>query len=147
MVHGKIIWVDEDERIWDPERWLLRGLGLVVEALSDATSAWEIIRVADLDQVSLIVLDVMLLQGDDMQLFSDTETMGGLRTGLVLARRLCKENPRICKKILFFSRVSGEVIAAEIMKTAKDIGAHFLQKSPQTQGRHFIHWLRANRFI
>ena len=144
---GKIIWVDEDERIWDPERWLLRGLDFSVEALSDATSAWEIICAADLDDLTLIVLDVMLLQGDDMELFSDMETMGGLRTGLVLARRLYAQNNKIGAKILFFSRVSGEVFAAEITKTAKDIGARFLQKAPETQGRHFIHWLRTNRFI
>ena len=145
---GKIVfWADEDERIWLSERWLLEGLGMSVDAIPDATTALKLIEEANQNEVILIILDVMLLQGDDLNLFSDTATRGGLRTGLVLAKCLTKNAPHIGSKILFFSRVTDRASIAEIEKTAKDIGAHYLAKNTQTQGRHFIRWLREKGFL
>lgn len=142
MKGKKVIWVDEDERIWASERWLLEGLGLAVIAVSDATSALKLVREARLNEIALIILDVMLLPGDDETTFSDTITDGGLKTGLVLGQLLAREHADIGQKLLFFSRVTDEIGTAEIMRISKELGAYYLQKSPKTQGRYFVKWLR-----
>ena len=147
MTRKRFIWVDEDERIWAPERWLLEGLGVEVVAISDATSAFRLLRDARPDEVNLIILDVMLLPGDDDVIFSDVETEGGIKTGLVLGKLLARQHVSIGNKLLFFSRVTDGPGTAEIIRVSKDIGAYYLQKSRKTQGLHFIKWLREKGFV
>lgn len=147
MTRKRFIWVDEDERIWAPERWLLEGLGVDVVAISDATSALRLMRDIRPDEVNLIILDVMLLPGDDVRVFSDIETDGGAKTGLVLGKLLAQQHASIGNKLLFFSRVTDSIGVAEITRISKDIGAHYLQKSLKTQGRNFINWLREKEFV
>jgi DNA-binding response OmpR family regulator len=146
-VKRRVLWVDEDERIWAPERRLLTGLGFEVVPVGDATTAYGMVLAGQLDGVSLIILDVMLLQGDDESIFSDATTNHGLNTGLVLARRITEHVGGIAGRMLFFTRATEESHVALIRSTAKELGLHYLPKSPKTQGRHFIAWLKQNGFI
>lgn len=144
---SRFIWVDEEERIWALERKLLLGLGIDVEAIGDATSAYAAMQASDANAVRLLILDVMLLPGEDRKLFSDEDTRMGRATGLTLARRLCASYPQIGKRILFFSRATDRSDVAEIHSLVKEIGAFYLPKGPNTQGVHFISWLKENGFI
>lgn len=147
LMTASIVWIDEDDRIWAPERSLLLGLGANVDAVGDATSALHLLTTPSLVKLNLIIMDVMLLQGDDVSIFSDAATNMGRDTGLVLARHLCRSTPEVGRKILFFSRATDRAHVALIERTAQDLNAHYLKKGPKTQGMHFIRWLREHGFL
>lgn len=147
MTERYVIWVDEDERIWAPERSLLEGLGIKVIAISDATAALRLIADVPRDQIALIILDVMLLQGEDLSVFSDSATFRGLRTGLVLGRRLVSEGLCAGEVLLFFSRVMDAHERSEVARTARELKAKYVPKSSKTQGRNFVQWLKENKIL
>ena len=144
---GKVLWVDEDDRIWATERNLLTGLGFQVIPVSDATSALALIETDNMDGVHLLILDVMLLPGDDESIFSPEATDEEMDTGLVLAQRIWAMNPDYGKRILFFSRVTKPHHVAKIKAVASKIGAFYLPKSVETQGKYFVAWLKENGFL
>jgi hypothetical protein len=84
----RVYWVDEDERIWAPERAILKGLRFEVMPLGDASTALAVIRAENPINIQLLILDVMLLPGEDHAEFSDHATNGGIETGLILAQKL-----------------------------------------------------------
>jgi hypothetical protein len=144
---SKVFWVDEDERIWAPERSVLTGLGFNVIPVGDASSALSTICAEDPSNIRLLILDIMLLPGDDHVVFSDQLTNGGTETGLVLAERLYSANSALGPRILFFSRATRGPIISKTKLLASRIGGYYLQKSTTTQGRHFIEWLKVKQFI
>jgi hypothetical protein len=144
---AKVIWVDEDDRIWETERNLLIGLGFEVLSIPDATTALGILENNAIDKISLIILDVALLPGDDEIIFSEEATNRGVETGLILAERLFALNTEYGKRILFYSRLTKPDIVGKIKRIAGQIGAFYLRKGPETQGKYFIAWLKENKFI
>ena len=144
---GRVFWVDEDDRIWETERNILMGLGFDPIPIGDATRALDIIGGTVIGDVKLIILDVMLLQGDDEIVFSDEVTSQGRETGLVLAETLYAVDPNYGSKILFFSRVTEAHRVARIKSVAAKIGGFYLPKNKDTQGKYFISWLQKNGFI
>jgi hypothetical protein len=144
---GRVFWIDEDNRIWETERNILIGLGFEVTPVPDATLALAIIGSAGVNDVRLIILDVMLLQGEDEIAFSDELTSGGRETGLVLAEKLCAADPSYGSRILFFSRVTEAHRVAKIKAVANKLGGFYLPKNKDTQGKYFISWLEKNGFI
>jgi CheY-like chemotaxis protein len=146
-VRQKVLWIDEDTRIWAPERRLLNGLGFDVTTVTDATSALRLANSEELESYHLIIIDVMLVQGEDEKTFSDEDTDSGLQTGLVLAEKFVEKSPSIGRKLLFFSRATDRAAIATISQTAAKIGGHYLAKRSETQGRHFIKWLEKYHFI
>jgi hypothetical protein len=143
----RVFWIDEDERIWAPERSILRGLGFDVITIGDASSAWIHLQRETFQDVSLIILDVMLLRGEDELVFSAQATNDGTETGLVLAEKIISLSPALGRKILFFSRASRENIVAKTATVAERIGAHYLRKRVDTQGKGFIGWMRDHGLI
>ena len=143
---SRIAWVDEDERIWSPERMMLLALGIEVESFVDASAAYSILGNGANGSHKLLILDVMLQQGSDQAVFSDRATNMGSETGLILARKLCEARADL-PKILFFSRSTDPVIVASIEKTAKELKAYYLKKSPKTSGPNFIIFLQKNGLI
>jgi DNA-binding response OmpR family regulator len=143
----KVLWVDEDDRIWATERNILTGLGFQVIPISDATSALSLIRIGKENEIHLIILDVMLLPGEDDVTFSAEATDDEMDTGLVLAQKIYDENVSFGKRILFFSRVTKPHHVAKIKSLATRIGAFYLPKSIDTQGKFFIAWLTEVGFI
>jgi hypothetical protein len=144
---SKVFWVDEDERIWAPERSVLTGLGLIVVPIGDASTALSIISVENPSNIRLLILDVMLLPGDDEVAFSEQVTNGGTETGLVLAEKLYSINTKLGSRVLFFSRATRPTIISKTKLLASRIGGFYLPKSVATQGKHFIEWLKARHFI
>lgn len=143
---GRIAWVDEDERIWSPERKMLLALGIDVESFVDASAAYSILRNQANASHGLLILDVMLQQGSDQSIFSDRATNMGSETGLVLARKLCEARSDL-PRILFFSRSTDPVIVASIERATQELNALYLKKSPRTSGPHFIDFLSKNKLI
>jgi hypothetical protein len=145
-----VIWVDEDERIWEPERRLLIGLGCNVVPISDATSALNFFR-SQMDQavvsLQMAIFDVMLLQGDNNQIFSDEKTNNGLNTGIVLAANVLEMVPGLRDRIILFSRSSNDDHTALIKRHASELGIKYIRKGPTTQGRYFVNWLIKAGFI
>jgi CheY-like chemotaxis protein len=143
----RVIWVDEDERIWAPERSILRGLGFDVVSIGDASSALSVLSLETPSSIELLILDVMLLPGDVQIAFSEQITNGGTETGLALAEKLCSINSEFGPRILFFSRSTRASIISKTKFVASRIGANYLPKSINTQGRHFIEWLQQHGFV
>ncbi|MFZ5739403.1 MAG: hypothetical protein ACOY6K_21255 [Pseudomonadota bacterium] len=141
------LWVDEDERIWAPERRLLTGLGFDVIAIGDASAALAKVQDGILNKVDLIILDVMLLRGENDHVFSAEATQDGLTTGLILAREIATLDPKLSPKMVFFTRATEETLVSLTRATAADLGMHFLAKGPRTQGRNFVNWLKTNGII
>jgi DNA-binding NtrC family response regulator len=142
----KIVWVDEDERIWAPERSALVGLGYDVESISDATSALEYFYGSECEEIKLVILDVMLLQGSSEK-FSDERTNKGLNTGIVLAEEIVENCAADASKIVLFSRASKKEHISYMKKKATALNIEHIRKSPITQGRHFIKWLIEHGYI
>jgi CheY-like chemotaxis protein len=147
MMNSTVLWVDEDERIWATERNLLSGLGFRVVPISDATSALTLIGEEVPHQIHLIILDVMLLPGDDDITFSSEATDSDMDTGLVLARKIVEIDPEYGKRILFFSRATKPTHVAKIKAIASKIGGFYLQKSVDSQGKYFVLWLEKQGFL
>jgi hypothetical protein len=145
-VKGNVAWVDEDEKIWAAERRALVGLGYVVYPIGDATTALEFFQADTGAQLSIIILDVMLLQGDHHK-FSDDVTDNGLNTGIILTREILILRPNLSNKIVWFSRASQDGHIAWIKKHAEELHVRYIQKGPETQGRHFIKWLIDSKLI
>jgi hypothetical protein len=143
----KVVWVDEDERIWAPERSILRGLGYDVLAIGDASSALSLLSFERPASIQLLVLDIMLLPGDDHVEFPDDITNGGTETGLILAEKLYSINTEYGPRILFFSRSTRGPIISKAKLLSSRIGANYLPKSKETQGKHFIEWLKQRGLI
>src|ERR1700688_4137029 len=146
-MRGRILWVDEDERIWATERNLLTGLGFVVVPIPDATNALSVISLGGMDDVSLVIMDVMLLEGDDEKTFSEQVTDAGMNTGLILAEMICAMKADYGKGILFFSRATKLNHIAKIKAITSKIGARYLQKTADTQGKFFVSWLKNQGII
>jgi hypothetical protein len=144
---SKVYWVDEDERIWAPERSVLRGLGFEVIPIGDASTALSLISTESPSNVRLLILDVMLLPGEDHVAFPEDTTNGGTETGLILAEKLYSINIQFGPRILFFSRATRASIIKKTERLVARIGGFYLPKSTSTQGKHFVEWLRANKFI
>ena len=142
----RIAWVDEDERIWSPERKMLLALGIEVESFVDASAAYSILGNKANGSHKLLILDVMLQQGSDQSVFSDRATNMGSETGLVLARKLCEARNDL-PKILFFSRSTDPVIVSSIEKATQELNALYLKKSPKTSGPHFLEFLKKYKLI
>lgn len=143
----RVYWVDEDERIWATERNALVALGLEVVSIPDATSALALLQAEPSERVHLVILDVMLLPGEDEVRFSEEATGGGMETGLVLAQSLYAAKEELGKRILFFSRVTRADVVAKIRRVSEQLGASYLQKGVETQGKFFVTWLREHKFI
>src|SRR5262245_13808883 len=125
---GRVFWIDEDNRIWATERNILIGLGFNVTPVPDATLGLSVICAAAIRDIDLIILDVMLLQGEDEVAFSDQLTSGGRETGLILAEILYATDRAYGSKILFFSRVTEAHRVNKIKAVAEKIGAFYLPK-------------------
>jgi len=143
----RVAWVDEDDRIWAPERQLLLGLGCSVECFGDASTALDSFYTGGWSEFSFFVLDVMLLQGENDKLFSNAETKNGRDTGLVLARAMVQRDATAGRKIVFFSRASNPEHVKLIENTARQIGAKYLRKTPQNSRAGFIAFLQRHGFI
>jgi hypothetical protein len=144
---SKVFWVDEDERIWAPERSILTGIGLEVIPLGDASTALNLILTERPSDIRLLILDIMLLPGDDQNAFSEQTTNGGTETGLILAERLYAADRAFGPKILLFSRATRPTIIAKTKSLAERIGGFYLPKTIETQGKHFIKWLKENKLV
>lgn len=142
-----IYWVDEDERIWSPERKLLLGLGFEVVTFGNATEAREALSSSEPSETRLLILDVMLRQGEDLITFSDRNTFKGLDTGIVLAKNLSSIESNWASKILFFSRASKPDHISRIRHVTNQIGAKYLPKNRNNQGRKFVERLRELGFL
>lgn len=144
---NKICWVDEDERIWSPERKLLLGLGFGVGTHNNASDALANLRNDKPDGYHLIILDVMLRQGRNLTVFSDHRTEFGLYTGLVLAEELIESEPNWASKILLFSRTSQADHIHRIENSSKELGVKYLRKQRTIQGKNFVRRLHDDGLI
>jgi DNA-binding response OmpR family regulator len=143
----RIAWVDEDERIWAPERNILIGLGQTVDVFADASTAFDVFMDGGISRYELVILDVMLLQGENEDIFSDAATKLGRDTGLVLARRICEKEKEMGRRILFFTRATDPPHVALIEATSRDLGAYYLRKSQSMQAGTFVKFLLENNLI
>jgi len=89
----------------------------------------------------------MLLPGDDHAAFPEQATNGGTETGLILAERLYAIDNEFGSKILFFSRATRPTIISKTKSLADRIGGFYLPKTIETQGKHFIKWLKDKQLV
>ena len=144
---NKICWIDEDERIWSPERKLLLGIGFTVETHNNASDALTDLALRDPDTYRLLILDVMLRQGDNLDVFSDHRTQRGLDTGIILAEELIGCNQAWRSKILLFSRANKPDHVDRIRSAAGTLEITYLRKERANQGKNFVQRLKDSNFI
>lgn len=118
-----------------------------METFGNASDAYSHILAASPPDISIIILDVMLRQGDNDNLFSDAATKQGLDTGLVLARLLHEASDEWCRKLLLFSRANQPEHVERIRSIAKSVGARYLRKQPANQGKKFLERLKELKLI
>lgn len=127
----KVIWVDEETNFTVPLRLLFQIRGYEVVPLRDASRALTAILVEPIEQVGLIIVDVMLLQGDRDGVFDDKRTENGLLTGLTLVEELSKsENGKaLLSKTVLFSGATINLVVSKIRATEKQYGVKYIPKA------------------
>ena len=144
-----IVWVDEDERNTFPTQLLLRKRDYTLDLVSNATDGYNAIVEATRRDLDLAIVDVMLLQGADLERFSDQETRSGVLTGLVLSKLLLQDIPDYPwkQKLIIYSRASDPDIVREIANFATKRGLAYFQKSSEMKSSVFVAMLRQQGFI
>lgn len=94
-----ILFIDDEERIMDSYKLELEMVGYAVVLENDVNAALRTFQ-AKLGEISLVILDIMMPPGK----LSETETDGGLRTGLQLYREIREKSPDL--PIMIFTNVS-----------------------------------------
>lgn len=144
-----IVWIDEDERNNFPQQLLLRGEGFKLELIPNATEGLSRVVNIGFHALTLMIVDVMLLQGTDTVVFSDSATEKGLKTGLILVDALLTEMPDFnwTSKILLYSSANDNRLVRAIEAFAKTKGLPYRRKSEDMMAEQFISWLKSQKLI
>ena len=87
-----ILFVDDETRRMSPYVDACRDSGLKTEFKSDVDAAWEFVS-HHASEINLLVLDVMLPTGARYD--EQSQTVGGVRTGLTFYRDVREKNPEL----------------------------------------------------
>ncbi len=122
--------VDEDQVQLRPLAIELQIRGYEVEFLENADRAFHTLSFAG-NELEAAIIDVMLATAIDPKesIFSRTETDDFKRTGLVLLRELCMQNPsQFPKKGILFSMAMNPSLVRQIEDEAAQLKIPFLRK-------------------
>lgn len=144
-----IIWVDEEERTTFPTRLLLKKEGYDVEPIANATAGFHAIVEQTRNGLDVAIVDVMLLQGDDLDTYTDARTKSGVLTGLVLVEELMTADPAYewSKRLVIFSRASDPDIVRRIENFSAKHSIKYAAKGRDFRAEKFVEWLKDQGFI
>lgn len=136
MPRDCVVWIDDD--YWRSEQYDLIGQNyeLVWKRNASDFRAW--VESSDLTNVACMIVDVMLVQGDDCK-FGDVETNEGLDTGLVVIRMLSDLGFDM-KRVKVISKTTDELHKKKIEKVAKEFGCDVYWKGIHMRGINFLKW-------
>lgn len=133
-----IFWIDEDDPQFEFDRERLRARGSLVRPILDATNAYAELTALSPDQISGLIVDVMLRPGHDLRRFSPERCDGTRRVGLVLIEELASFwADQINKKIIIYTCATADDIRGAIRVTQKRFHLPVLPKSPDLVGSKF----------
>jgi len=114
-VRGAILWVDNDKGYILPFVEALRRNDYEVVVVDNA---WEAERRLTSETVDLVIIDVMipLKSGEGSQVYNPEQTKRGLKTGLLLFRRLREQGRAADGKVLVLSVRIDEKIRQEFLE-------------------------------
>jgi hypothetical protein len=136
---SNVLWIDDDN--WQVERRILAGHGFNITWIRNASDldVW-LDNTQKMDNL-LVLLDVMLIQGMSNS-YSDTATHNGLRTGLVVAKKLLSAGAVGSSNLHLISQTNDPALLEAIKLFARDNKCGFTQKSRAIRGVSFVSWFK-----
>lgn len=124
---SKIIWIDEDYGQFTAECDYFKAAGYEVLQILNATDALNEIQTLNINEISFLIIDVMLNPGDNEEIFSSRRTNGFKTTGLTLMEEIGGINDLYLKKSVFYS-CAGDSIVAKVHNFNKKNKTKYLRK-------------------
>lgn len=144
-----IIWVDEDTSATEVGARRLKRRGYQTELIVNATDGLNRLKFVLDERLTLAIIDVGLVPGDDTHTFCKSNPLATATMGVELVKLLTEHKPKFpwAKKFVFFSRSTDPKVVAFIQQFADKHDILYIKKDTEMTSKKFVRLLVSKGFI